>query len=97
MGHASPSELSDLTALVQALRLLAGVSETKPYVFYYRGGAFLHFHSDGARRWADVKGPDGWIEGNELPSPTTPAAEATLLEVVRRCHRDLEARRGPRK
>ena len=55
MKHASPAALLRLTALIERLRSIPGLVERKPGTFYYRSGAFLHFHEDPAGLFADAK------------------------------------------
>lgn len=76
MKHATPAALADLDELLRELRLLPGLKERKTGVFYRKSRAFLHFHEDGARRYADLRleGPDF-----ERFPVTTPAEQGRLL------------------
>lgn len=55
MKHATPAALQNITALLQALRVLPGLVERKPGIFYVKGQAYLHFHEDPAGLFADGK------------------------------------------
>ena len=76
MKHATPAALADLDELLRALRLLPGLKERKPGIFYRKSRAFLHFHEDGDKRYADLRlsGPDF-----ERFPVTTPAEQRRLL------------------
>lgn len=55
MKHAGPETLTELETLVATLRLLPGLVERRPGVFYRSAKAFLHFHDDPAGIFADVR------------------------------------------
>jgi len=55
MKHASATALHRLAPLLERLRSVPGLVERKPGTFYYRSGAFLHFHEDPAGLFADAK------------------------------------------
>jgi hypothetical protein len=61
MKHATEQALSTMSGLLEELRALPGLRERKPGVFYYKSRAFLHFHEDGDRIYADVR-----LEGSEF-------------------------------
>ena len=62
MGHTKPENLADLAQELDAIRELEGIKQRSAGVFYYRSSAFLHFHDQDGRRWADVKTPRGYQE-----------------------------------
>jgi hypothetical protein len=55
MKHASLETLHALKDLLAELRLMPGLVERKPGIFYRRSQAFLHFHDDPLGWFADVK------------------------------------------
>lgn len=62
MRHARPDELDALEELLAEIRRIEGVRERSRGVFHLRGAAFLHFHSDPAGLFADLRsvpGPGG--------------------------------------
>ena len=61
MKHASAQTLEHLEQLLGELRNFAELKEKKPGIFYYRSGAFLHFHEDPTGIFADVKIGDDWL------------------------------------
>jgi hypothetical protein len=61
MKHASPKCLSKLNGLLSEVRVIQGLIEKKPGIFYLKGKAFLHFHEDPAGIFADAR-----IDGKEF-------------------------------
>ncbi len=53
--------------MLAEIRALPGVAEHAVGVFYLRRFPFLHFHANGAARWADAKTGRAW--GPEIPLP----------------------------
>jgi len=60
LGHTKPEALADLRVELQLIRSLTGITERSPGVFYWKSTAFLHFHDQDGKRWADVKSAAGW-------------------------------------
>ena len=60
MKHASRLTIDRLAPMLERIRLLPGLDERKPGIFYRKSRACLHFHEDGERIFADVRfdGPD---------------------------------------
>lgn len=60
MKHATPKTIERLSGLCEQIRSHPELRERKPGVFYRRSKAFLHFHEDGDKVYADVRlsGPD---------------------------------------
>jgi hypothetical protein len=80
MAHAKPEHLKNLQAALDEVRRWPRIKEKSANIFYLGAKPFLHFHTDGARLWADVKKPDGdWAE---VPA-TTKVERATLLAAVK--------------
>jgi hypothetical protein len=61
MKHASPNCLGKLSGLLSEIRLIQGLIEKKPGIFYLKGKAYLHFHEDPAGVFADAR-----IDGSEF-------------------------------
>jgi hypothetical protein len=76
--HARPEDLDGLEPLLAKLRHVAGLKEKSRGVFYRGSRAFLHFHADGDRLYADVRFGDDF---ERLPA-TTAAERKTLLSRV---------------
>jgi hypothetical protein len=76
--HARPEDLTPLSALVERLRAVPGLTEKKPGTFYRRSQAFLHFHVDPAGLFADVRPRDEW----ERMQVDTPDQQRALLDLV---------------
>ena len=55
MRHARAPALARLAALLDQLRLLPGMLERQPGIFYRRSQSFLHFHEDPAGLFADLR------------------------------------------
>ena len=55
MKHAGAATLSTLEPLLARLRVLPGLIEKKPGIFYVKSSAYLHFHEDPTGWFADVK------------------------------------------
>ena len=55
MHHARESDLAPIAAWLEQLRELPGLKERKPGIFYHKSRAFLHFHEDGGKLYADVR------------------------------------------
>jgi hypothetical protein len=55
LKHAGPETIDRLEPLLAELRLIAGLVEKKPGVFYKKSRAFIHFHDDATGIHADVR------------------------------------------
>jgi hypothetical protein len=55
MKHAGSATLMTLETLLEKLRVLPGLVEKKPGIFYLKSKAYLHFHEDAAGTFADVR------------------------------------------
>lgn len=55
MKHAGPATLVTLESLLERIRVLPGLVEKKPGIFYLKSKAYLHFHEDPAGTFADVR------------------------------------------
>ena len=84
MRHATPQTIAGQAALLAQIRALGGLSEKKPGVFYRKSRAFLHFHEEGDRLFADVR-----LAGSDFTRlPASTAAErcalvAAIAEAIR--------------
>ena len=59
MAHANEEALKKLQPVLRQLREIKGLREMKPGIFYLRSNAFLHFHEDDGKLFADLKKPGG--------------------------------------
>jgi hypothetical protein len=80
MKHATDDALDALTAVLDELRTVDGLTEKKRGIFYRGPRAFLHFHEDPAGLFADVRLWQGW---ERMLVSTTPG-QRKLLASVRR-------------
>ena len=55
MKHASEQTITALAPLLEQIRPLPGLKEKKTGIFYRKSRAFLHFHEDGDKIYADVR------------------------------------------
>lgn len=60
MAHCPFEKLEDLEDIFAELRKLPSLKEPKPGIFYLKAKSFLHFHTDGKRRWADIRDGEKW-------------------------------------
>ncbi len=93
MAHCPFEKLADVTPLLESIRKLPAVKETKPGIFYIGSQSFLHFHEKDSRRWADARDGAKWGSEIEIPfRPTRMQKESFLKEVVRRHDAMLKAK-----
>lgn len=92
MAHCPYTELDDLKPLLEQVRGLEKLKETKPGIFYLKGQGFLHFHINKEReRWIDVRDGKRW--GSPIPTPfemTSAAQKKALKEIQHRYERTLK-------
>jgi hypothetical protein len=60
MKHASSSALSDVSELLDQIRVKEGIREKKLGIFYRKSKAFLHFHEDPGGLFADLSVGAEW-------------------------------------
>jgi hypothetical protein len=60
MIHATNKALDKLEPLLQEIRQHNELQERSRGVFYYKSKAFLHFHEDPSRLFADIRVADDW-------------------------------------
>lgn len=98
MAHCPFDKLADLHDVFERLRTLPFIKELKPGIFYLKSKGFLHFHTDGVRRWADVRDGASWGKEIETPFGISAKAKAAFLkETLARYERTVGAkgRRNP--
>jgi len=78
MKHAGAGALDALCDLLESLRTRTPLVEKRPWIFYVKGKAFLHFHEDRAGLFADLRDGDDWLR---LPV-NSPDERAKLLALV---------------
>src|SRR6266536_2576889 len=91
-----PELLRDVADVIAEVRGWPGIVEKKPAVLYLRREPFLHFHLvEGARRRADIKSREGWIQ-IDLPHPLSATRRRAFLRELRRRYREkATGRQGP--
>ncbi|HEX3141071.1 MAG TPA: hypothetical protein VHQ87_13510 [Rhizobacter sp.] len=79
MKHAGQATLSSLEALLKELRVLPGLVERRPGIFYVKSKAYLHFHEDRSGVFADAK-----LDGDDFERfpVNTQHEQASLLRRV---------------
>ena len=81
MKHADAAALDDLGDLIAALRARGGLREPRRGVFYRRGRAWLHFHTDKAGLFADLRIGDEF-ERHRVSEPGERAAFLALIDAA---------------
>ena len=82
MAHATAADLQPLGTLLRQLRELPGVREKSTGIFYCRGAAFVHFHSEPGALFADLKKPGG--SGFDRYALTTPPDQRKFIDDAKR-------------
>ena len=82
MKHAGPETFSKIDSLLKDLRQRNVLNEKGTGVFYWKSGAFLHFHDDPSGIFADVK-----FDGSDYSRfrVNTRLAQRSLLKKIDRC------------
>lgn len=83
MGHCPYNQLKDLEPVLNQIRGWAGVKEKGQGIFYLKGQAFLHFHLQDGKRWADIKIGKNWGEPVDVAFGLKPVARARFLAEAR--------------
>jgi hypothetical protein len=80
--HANDADLDRLEPLLGRVRDIDGLKEPRRGNFVHRSRAFLHFHGDGDRLYADVR-----LDGVEFArrDVTESAEQAALVADIRAC------------
>ena len=60
MKHADAATLAVLSDLIESLRTRNVLVEKRLGIFYTKGRAFLHFHTDSAGLFADLRDGGDW-------------------------------------
>jgi hypothetical protein len=79
LKHADEAALNQLEDVLAELRRIPRLKEKKRGVFYRGASAFLHFHTDPAGLFADVRSGADWIR---LPINTRAQKRAMLSTVA---------------
>lgn len=88
MKHADAATFERIATLLDALRKIPQLRETRPGIFHLKSRAFLHFHDDPSGIFADVRLTDDFVR---LPV-TTRAQQTVLLKKVRHYLSTLQGR-----
>jgi hypothetical protein len=89
MRHARTVDLEPIAPLLADLRGIVGLRERSPGTFYRGANAFLHFHSDPAGLFADLK-----VDGEFVRSRVTTAKEQRALLAAARREASQDSRVG---
>lgn len=81
MKHATEKTLANVSALLDDLRSFPEIKEKKPGVFYRKSRAFLHFHEEDDKLFADVR-----LQGSDFDRfpATTRADQKKLLTNIKK-------------
>lgn len=82
MIHATQSTLARLEPLLASIRAFKVLKEKSRGVFYYKSKAFLHFHEDAARLFADVRAADQWCRYPVTEKRDQANLLATVTEIL---------------
>jgi hypothetical protein len=82
MNHPDAKALEPLLPLLRQLRDIKGLKEVRPGVFHCRGAAFIHFHADDGRFFADLKKAGG--SGFDRYGLATPPEQRKLVDDAKR-------------
>jgi hypothetical protein len=88
MAHATPEDLSALTALLRQLREIKGLTEKRPGIYYYKANAFIHFHNNESVIEADMKKVPG--SGFDRYAVGTAEQQRKLVDEAKKRVRKLE-------
>lgn len=80
MRHARAQALAQLAPLLAELRLLGGLTERRPGIFYRNRTAFLHFHEDPKGLFVDLRVDGEW---QRFAVNTAGEREGLVVEVRR--------------
>jgi len=94
MKHASAASLAELTSLLEKLRALSPLTESKPGSFYLGSSAFLHFHEDPLGLFADLKFNGAVFE--RFPVNSAAEQEALLRLAKKALAKSMPAARAAR-
>ena len=83
MAHAGPEALATLQPLIRQVRAIPQAREKQPGIFYFVGQAFVHFHDDGGKLFADLKKASG-TGFDRYPVDTQPDQRKFIDEAKRR-------------
>ena len=93
MAHCPFEKLADLADVLDEIRVLPGIREPRPGVFYCGRVPFLHFHIDKTgRRWADVRDGVAWGPEVDLALGAPASERKRFLREVRRRYDATAAR-----
>ena len=84
MAHCKPDELQDISDVLDGIRALDLLKEKKVGIFYLKSKGFLHFHSKGKERWADVRDGLEWGTPIFLKFNPTRNEKVTFLKEVKK-------------
>ncbi len=62
MAHAKPTDLKDLSVLLEKIREVSALKEKSTGCFYFKSKGVLHFHVQKGRRFAHVFTGEKWCE-----------------------------------
>lgn len=79
--HASEQTLNSISEFLDGIRSIEGLKERKLGVFYRKSRAFLHFHEDGGKIFADVRLKEPEFE--RFPSSTERERARLLGAIIR--------------
>ena len=92
MAHCSFEKLEDLAMELDRIRLLPGIKEKTPGVFYFKSTPFLHFHEKDGRRWADVRSGKQWGDPVNIPFGASGIEKQKFENEIKRRYIQMGAR-----
>ncbi len=89
MARCPYEKLEDIEDVLEKIRALPLIKESKPGIFYYKSQGFLHFHLKDDRRWADVRDTDRWGSEMDLPFKAKKSEKNSFFDEVKRRYNTL--------
>jgi hypothetical protein len=88
MARCPYEKLKSIESVLDLVRKLDGITETKPGIFYLKKQAFLHFHEDKSTEeiWADIKEGKIWGKTVPIPCKITKSFETNFYKEILRCY-----------
>ena len=85
MSRIGPTALQQLDDLLMQLRMIDGITETRPGIFYLKRIPMLHFHETDGGLVADLKRLPPASGFDRFSACGAPARRKLLLEIATRC------------
>lgn len=88
MAHTKFEDLRDLHNELEKIRVLPGLKEKVPGIFYDKSIPFLHFHDKDSVCSADIKIDGDWVR-LEIDFSASAKEKASFLKRVKEAHKNI--------